>query len=72
LPAKTFACKSMIDRLRNLLGVYIALLYTFTMPLEPYTSTYMMSYHLLMVKRCPEIFICVFLTEMQHASLVSL
>ena len=77
LPAKTCGCKSMIDRLKNLLGVYIATLYTYRMPLEPYNSTYMMSYHLLMVKRCPyvcfwwaffEIFICVFLTEMHHTS----
>ena len=47
----TCGCKSMVDGLTIMLGVFINLLYTHTMPNNHYCSTYMMPYPHLMAKR---------------------
>ena len=38
-----------------LLGVFLDLLYTYTMPNNHYCSTYMMAYHHLMTRRFPKV-----------------
>ena len=48
----TCGCKSMVEGLTIMLGVFINLLYTHTMPNNHYCSTYMMAYPHLMAKRC--------------------
>ena len=48
----TCGCKSMMDGLTIMLGVFINLLYTHTMPNNHYCSTYMMPYPHLMAKHC--------------------
>jgi len=48
----TCGCKSMMDGLRIMLGVFITLLYTHTMPNNHYCSTYIMPYPHLMAKHC--------------------
>ena len=42
----------MMDGLTIMLGVFINLLYTYTMPNNHYCSTYMMAYPHLMAKHC--------------------
>ena len=51
----TWGCKSMMDGLTIMLEVFINLLYTYTMPINHYCSTYMMPYHHLMAKHCLEV-----------------
>ena len=48
----TCGCKSMVEGLTIMLGVFINLLYTHTMPNNHYCSTYMMAYPHLMAKHC--------------------
>ena len=48
----TWGCKSMLEGLTIMLGVFINLLYTHTMPNNHYCSTYMMLYPHLMAKHC--------------------
>jgi len=48
----TCGCKSMMDGLAIMLGVFINLLYTHTMPNNHYCSTYMMPCPHLMAKHC--------------------
>ena len=48
----TCGCKSMVEGLTIMLGVFINLLYTHTMPNNHYCSTYMMPYPHLMAKHC--------------------
>jgi len=48
----TSCCKSMVEGLTNMLGVFINLLCTHTMPNNLYCSTYMMAYPHLMAKHC--------------------
>ena len=48
----TWGCKSMVEGLTIMLGVFINLLYTHTMPNNYYCSTYMMAYPHLMAKHC--------------------
>ena len=48
----TCGCKSMMDGLTIMLGVFINLLYTYTMPNNYYCSTYMMPYPHLLAKHC--------------------
>jgi len=48
----TCGCKSMMDGLIIMLGVFINLLCTYTMPNNHYCSTYMMPYPHLLVKHC--------------------
>ena len=48
----TCGCKSMIDGLTIMLGVFINLLYTYTIPNNHYCSTYMMPYPHLLAKHC--------------------
>ena len=45
-------CKSMVEGLTIMLGVFINLLYNHTMPNNHYCSTYMMRYLHLMAKHC--------------------
>ena len=51
----TCGCKSMMDGLTIMLGVFINLLYTHTMPNNHYCSTYMMPYPHLMAKHYPKV-----------------
>jgi len=46
----TYGCKSMMEGPTIMMGVFIILLYTHTMPINHYCSTYMMAYHHLMAK----------------------
>jgi len=46
----TSGCKSMLEGLTIMLRVFINLLYTHTMPINYYCSTYMMAYTHLMAK----------------------
>ena len=48
----TCGCKSMMDGLTIMLGVFINLLYTYTLPNNHYSTTYMLLYPHLMVKHC--------------------
>ena len=48
----TCGCKSMMDGLTIMLGVFINLLYTYTLPNNHYLTTYMLLYPHLMVKHC--------------------
>ena len=48
----TSGCKSMIDGLTIMLRVFIILLYTHTMSINHYCSTYMMPYPHLLAKHC--------------------
>jgi len=54
-PLPTWGCKSMMDGLTFMLGVFINLLYTHTMPNNHYSTTYMMPYPHLMAKHCLEV-----------------
>ena len=42
----------MVEALTIMLGVFMDLLYTYTMPNNHYCSTYMMAYPHLMAKHC--------------------
>merc|ERR1739841_306554 len=48
----TCGCKSMMDGLIIMLGVFINLLYTYTLPNNHYSTTYMLLYPHLMAKHC--------------------
>ena len=50
----TCGCKSMMDGLTIMLGVFINLLYTYTLPNNHYSTTYMLLHPHLMVKTLPE------------------
>jgi len=49
----TCGCKSMMGGLTIMLGVFINLLYTYTLPNNHYSTTYLLLYPHLMAKRCP-------------------
>ena len=48
----TCGCKSMMEGLTIMLGVFINLLYTYTLPNNHYSTTYMLPYPHLMAKHC--------------------
>ena len=51
-PAYMRGGKSMMDGLTIMLGVFINLLYTYTLPNNHYSTTYMLLYPHLMAKHC--------------------
>ena len=52
----TWCCKSMVEGLTIMLGVFRDLLYTYTMPNNHYCSTHMMAYHHLMLRGSPKVY----------------
>ena len=48
----TCGCRSMMDGLTIMLGVFINLLYTYTLPNNHYSTTYMLLHPHLMAKHC--------------------
>jgi len=48
----TWCCKSMVEGLTIMLGVFNTFLYTQAKPNEHYSSTYMIAYDHLMAKQC--------------------
>jgi len=47
--------KDGLKELINMMGVFINLLYIYTMPNNHYCSTYMITYHHLMTQRFPKV-----------------